>query len=59
MPLTGDDICGFMHETTPNLCARWNQLGSVYPFMRNHNIKESSDQDPSAFFNSPYIFSSI
>jgi len=43
MPLTGDDVCGFMGVTEPILCARWFMLGSIYPFFRNHNIKESPD----------------
>lgn len=59
MPLTGDDVCGFMGVTEPVLCARWFMLGSLYPFFRNHNIKESPDQDPSAFREYKGIFESI
>jgi alpha-glucosidase (family GH31 glycosyl hydrolase) len=47
--MVGADVCGFQEDTTEELCIRWMQLGSFYPFMRNHNNNGAIDQDPGAF----------
>ncbi|XP_066470910.1 lysosomal alpha-glucosidase isoform X2 [Tiliqua scincoides] len=49
VPLVGADVCGFVGDTSEELCVRWMQLGAFYPFMRNHNDRGNKPQEPYTF----------
>ncbi len=49
MPFCGSDVGGFLDSPTPELFARWVQLGAFSPLFRNHTIFESQRQEPWSF----------
>jgi alpha-glucosidase (family GH31 glycosyl hydrolase) len=49
IPMVGADICGFKGNSNLELCVRWTELGTLYPFARNHNDIYSIDQYPWSF----------
>jgi alpha-glucosidase len=45
----GADIGGFNGDASPELFARWMQIGSLYPFARGHSHTDSIYQEPWRF----------
>jgi alpha-glucosidase len=49
VPFCGADIGGFFGSCTPELYARWIQLGALYPFARTHSMVFTRRQEPWSF----------
>jgi alpha-glucosidase len=49
VPFVGVDIGGFRGNVTPELFARWIQIGALYPFSRSHSSKDTAGQEPWMF----------
>jgi alpha-glucosidase len=49
VPFCGADIGGFFLSCTPELYARWIQLGAFYPFARTHSMWAKRRQEPWRF----------
>lgn len=43
---SGTDVGGFSFDTTPELMARWMQVGAFSPLFRNHSCVHTRDQEP-------------
>ena len=43
---TGDDLGGFVMETTPELLTRWHQKATLNPLCRSHSQKSVSEREP-------------
>ena len=48
-PFNGPDIGGFCESADGDLVAHWTAVGVYFPFVRNHSIKGSRNQEPWAF----------
>lgn len=48
-PFVGVDIGGFFDAPSPELYARWIELGTFYPFMRTHACAGTPPQEPWSF----------
>ena len=46
IPFVGVDVCGFLQNTTSELCGRWYEASYLSAFFRNHNTWDSDPQEP-------------
>jgi len=53
--MSGVDICGFVsrERVEPELCARWYQVATFYPFARNSHVIDWSNANN---YQEPYLF---
>lgn len=49
VPFVGSDVGGYSGNASPELFARWMELGSISPFFRGHVEKSSKNQEPWEF----------
>jgi len=49
VPFVGTDIGGFIGTPSPELYARWIEVGALSPLCRTHSEYNSSDQEPWSF----------
>lgn len=49
LPFNGPDMGGFGGDVTDDLMVDWAKAGFLFPFCRNHSVKDSRPQEPWAF----------
>jgi alpha-glucosidase len=49
VPFVGADVGGFVDSPSPELFARWIQVGTFTPFFRTHSHHDTRDQEPWSF----------
>jgi len=50
IPVTGADVCGYGGvNPSEELCAKWMQVGTLYPFARQHSHISNSRKEPWQF----------
>jgi len=54
IPFSGADVGGFFKDPSPELIARWYQMGAFYPFFRAHGHIDTKRREP-WLFAEPYL----